>query len=579
MSMSHFEPTAAQRELIETPGSRFVEACPGAGKTQCIVERFVRRPGVIDRRGVALLSFTNAAIDEARKRCADVPELLRAPNFVGTIDSFINRYMVGPMYAATTGKTPTFKDTWDAVPGASFNVRGMNTSPFRLNWFSFDVDGKPTLEPARAPIELRNWLRGLSSREQETVGTEATKVWKRYHVNGIVDCSTSRALMVRYLNDPKKQHTLKYLLRNRFAEVIVDEVQDCSSSDVALIELFIAAGVSVVMVGDLDQSIYDFRGSTIDQVRSLVKKVPPGSRLNGNYRSSPQICGLVDSLRHGTATDVASGKWAMVTLPVHVLRVDNFSTVHDRIITVAEDAKIPASDVVVLAHAEVTARACAGAAAEPSEKSSSQLVRLARAVAQYRDASRPLHERTKAIVGFEAALKELADEQLHAVPDAAFLQTNGLNRRTLRDGALRLACLVNPFAAAPSVFKEALKDGLGSLGWSWANAGALRRPNGDVWPDVPKVGNGTLRWSTVHSFKGLQAPAVALAVPPPPKGVEQDQSGVGLWGGNSGGEPRRVLYVGASRAERLAMLLVAADQYDDVVTCLDRDQVAYVPVA
>src|SRR5215211_3808280 len=136
--MSDFEPTLPQLELIETPGSRFMEACPGAGKTQCIVERFVRRPGVTDRRGVALLSFTNAAIDEARKRCLDVPELLRAPNFIGTIDSFINRYVVGPMYMAAKGKVPTFKDTWEAVPGASFNVKGVNSSPFRLNWFSFE---------------------------------------------------------------------------------------------------------------------------------------------------------------------------------------------------------------------------------------------------------------------------------------------------------------------------------------------------------------------------------------------------------------------------------------------------------
>jgi hypothetical protein len=69
----------------------------------------------------------------------------------------------------------------------------------------------------------------------------------------------------------------------------------------------------------------------------------------------------------------------------------------------------------VLAYAEDTARNCAGAGAKPSEKSSSQLVRLARAVALYQDTALPSHERTKATVSFEAALKELADEQLHSV--------------------------------------------------------------------------------------------------------------------------------------------------------------------
>src|SRR5262245_52092121 len=98
--MSELVFTDPQRELIEKPGSVLVEACPGAGKTQCIVERFVQRPGADARRGVALLSFTNAAINEARVRCAERSDLLAAPNFVGTIDSFINRYIVSPVYAS-----------------------------------------------------------------------------------------------------------------------------------------------------------------------------------------------------------------------------------------------------------------------------------------------------------------------------------------------------------------------------------------------------------------------------------------------------------------------------------------------
>ncbi|MBK7623000.1 MAG: UvrD-helicase domain-containing protein [Kineosporiaceae bacterium] len=56
----------AQRALVETPGSLFVEACPGAGKTRAIVGRFLRRVHEEPRKGVALLSFTNAAVDEAK---------------------------------------------------------------------------------------------------------------------------------------------------------------------------------------------------------------------------------------------------------------------------------------------------------------------------------------------------------------------------------------------------------------------------------------------------------------------------------------------------------------------------------
>src|SRR5699024_5574564 len=95
----NMEFTSAQRSLIESESGGFFEACPGAGKTQTIVERFVQRgDSENSQRGVALITFTNAAAEEAQRRCAHEPELLRAPNFVGTIDSFIIRFFAAPFY-------------------------------------------------------------------------------------------------------------------------------------------------------------------------------------------------------------------------------------------------------------------------------------------------------------------------------------------------------------------------------------------------------------------------------------------------------------------------------------------------
>ena len=64
---------------------------PGAGKTRAIVARYLSRVEQEPRKGIALLSFTNAAIDEVKGRCGDMPDALKAPHFVGTFDSFINR--------------------------------------------------------------------------------------------------------------------------------------------------------------------------------------------------------------------------------------------------------------------------------------------------------------------------------------------------------------------------------------------------------------------------------------------------------------------------------------------------------
>lgn len=104
----NMEFTSAQRSLIESESGGFFEACPGAGKTQTIVERFARRGSARSRRGVALITFTNAAAEEAQRRCTHKPELLQAPNFVGTIDSFINRFFAAPFYKVKFRRSPTF---------------------------------------------------------------------------------------------------------------------------------------------------------------------------------------------------------------------------------------------------------------------------------------------------------------------------------------------------------------------------------------------------------------------------------------------------------------------------------------
>ncbi|MDK8652958.1 UvrD-helicase domain-containing protein [Corynebacterium accolens] len=101
--------TSSQKSLIESESGGFFEACPGAGKTQTIVERFARRADSEDSRcGTALVTFTNAAAEEVQRRCAHKPKLLQAPNFVGTIDSFINRFLLRHSTKRNTAKLLSF---------------------------------------------------------------------------------------------------------------------------------------------------------------------------------------------------------------------------------------------------------------------------------------------------------------------------------------------------------------------------------------------------------------------------------------------------------------------------------------
>jgi superfamily I DNA/RNA helicase len=569
--------SSAQRALIEKPGSVFVPACPGAGKTQSIVERFIQRPGVPARQGVALLSFTNAAINEARQRCAQRPDLLTSPNYVGTIDGFLNRFIVTPLYKALNGSVPTFKDSWHKVQGTTFGVAGVRLE-FQLGWFAFDHDGSNArLLDHAVPYAQRSTVANLLSWQHEKANTAASGLARRFIANGVMDCAATRVLVQHYLADPANRSRLGQLMSARFGSIIVDEVQDCDDSDIFLINFLLDCRVEAVMVGDLDQSIYGFRGSTIDAVRKLVQRVPEGTRFDGNYRSSPAICAAVNSLRADSSTDVPLGQWKDDQTPVVVLPVDSFGHARSKIIEVARSMGFTTEDIKVLAYAEKDARECAGAS-PPGEKGGGKLVQLAQAAATLQDLRASARSRTQAMQTIEGIIRGLGQDDCHVIADAEFFDSVGLTPRTFRNGCLRLANRTVPFDGTPSAFRIEMSNGIKALGWqNWVKTGGLRSPNGDRWPVLMVEKPDALDWSTIHGFKGLQATVTAVAIPPLPRFTSSDD-GVELWNNGDPGEGRRVLYVGASRAQRLLILVPEASRTLAVTSSLQRDDIPFVIV-
>ena len=157
-----------QAALVHADGNTFAEACPGAGKTRAIVARFHRRVAEEPRKGIALVSFTNGAIDEVRKRCGEQAEALLAPNFVGTFDGFINRFITRPLYVQQYGQTPGFSESWAGLKLASFGVPAMDPkASFQLDWFELDWCLRATLKEEGVPCRSRWMLEGLAHRPAE----------------------------------------------------------------------------------------------------------------------------------------------------------------------------------------------------------------------------------------------------------------------------------------------------------------------------------------------------------------------------------------------------------------------------
>ncbi|MGM9631998.1 MAG: ATP-dependent helicase [Eubacteriales bacterium] len=79
--------------------------------------------------------------------------------------------------------------------------------------------------------------------------------------------------------------------RNKFRYVCVDEYQDTNEAQFALTALLSGGFENIMVVGDDDQSIYKFRGATIENILNFDKTFPNAKtiRLEQNYRSTQNI--------------------------------------------------------------------------------------------------------------------------------------------------------------------------------------------------------------------------------------------------------------------------------------------------
>ena len=79
--------------------------------------------------------------------------------------------------------------------------------------------------------------------------------------------------------------------QNRFRYVCVDEYQDTNEAQFALTALLSGGHGNIMVVGDDDQSIYRFRGATIENILNFDKTFPKAKiiRLEQNYRSTQNI--------------------------------------------------------------------------------------------------------------------------------------------------------------------------------------------------------------------------------------------------------------------------------------------------
>ena len=103
------------RKVIRCWHSTDVAACPGSGKTTVLLAKLkllADRMPLENGAGICVLSHTNVAVDEIKKQLSDYADrLLGYPNYIGTIQSFVDRFVTMPYLRNISGQNVQVVDS------------------------------------------------------------------------------------------------------------------------------------------------------------------------------------------------------------------------------------------------------------------------------------------------------------------------------------------------------------------------------------------------------------------------------------------------------------------------------------
>jgi DNA helicase-2/ATP-dependent DNA helicase PcrA len=578
------EPTPEQRAFAEHPSEAFVQACPGGGKTRTIVQRAQNIvPGLPLRKGIAVLSFTNSAIDEFLAKCRPLglDAVTRHPNFVGTFDAFLRQFFITPYGLQGVDVRPTVVDSWNTL-GVEIRLRGR--AAFRGPGVSLD-----RFDPATNAIDPtligHNGLRAHVVANRAAYQQIAQQARAAFRRKGNLSAADARVEALARLRDPQWSGSLGRAIAARFHEVIVDEAQDCNPLDLQLLTWLRQHGLRVTIVSDADQAIYGFRQGDPTALAMFAQAYGADSRLgfSGNFRSSPAICRCAATLRGRAEPDEALGENASVTLPVYILRYEGNAPpafVHLQFNNLCQQAEIAPPARMVLAHARTSARNACGLRPD-TEGGDSKVARLARAAGTYHAKASSGRAREACLVVAEQALLDLMGKFEEQSSVAHLVEQHGIDRRWLRRLALGLISQLPPTCAnsddARNGWVVALQTAVTALRLPFGDGVTVttyfRRPPSAEWSQFlqPRADLAAIAWATIHEAKGSEHNGVCVVIP----NGDYTEDLIAAWENRIDSEPKRVIYVGVTRAEKLLAIAVPAPFVDRLIAIMRGGQIPF----
>ena len=303
-----------QREaVLHRDGPIMIVAGAGSGKTKVLTTRIAHLLATgVDPFNILALTFTNKAAAEMKERVEFILGTNEARNiYIGTFHSVFARILRAEAEKLGYPRNFTIYDTDDAksVVKTVVNELGLDDKHYKPNTIYNRISSAKN-----ALITTEEYINDYSLQQEDMranrpmTGQIYDAYCKRCYKNGAMDFDD--LLLKFYLLLKTHPESLSKYQR-KFKYIMIDEYQDTNTAQYQIIKLLGAMHENVAVVGDDAQSIYSFRGATIENILQFQKDYDEVKivMLEQNYRSSQSILHVANNVIANNKGQIPKKLW------------------------------------------------------------------------------------------------------------------------------------------------------------------------------------------------------------------------------------------------------------------------------
>ena len=303
-----------QREAVmHKDGPLMIIAGAGSGKTKVLTTRIAHlMANGVDPFRILALTFTNKAAREMKERIEKILGNQESNNlYIGTFHSVFARILRAEAIRIGYPSSFTIYDTDDAKSVLKTVINELNLD---------DKMYKPSVVYNRisaaknALITAEEYANdfGLQQEDARANRPAISQIYlaysKRCFKNGAMDFDD---LLLQFYLILKLHPEALHKYQHKFNYIMIDEYQDTNPAQYEIIKLLGAMHENVCVVGDDAQSIYSFRGATIENILLFKRDYDDVKvvKLEQNYRSTKQILNVANQVISNNKGQIQKELW------------------------------------------------------------------------------------------------------------------------------------------------------------------------------------------------------------------------------------------------------------------------------